>query len=915
MNARAKPIEVLAEAAQASEAGVPDLAHLARQGLMPLSDLLAYAEQLQALGHLQEACNLYALWLEGSTDPRRHLVFFNFGTLLQSLGHSERALVAYRACLALDASVAQARINMGLSLERLGRTEDALCAWSQVLELSGSEQALSLEMQTTALNHIGRVQEQLKNYAQAEQALQDSLRLNPKQPGVIQHWVHIRQKACKWPVYAPLPGIDVGEMVRATSPLAMLAMSDDPVRQLATAQAFVARTYSFKEEWLHEGRRYSHDKLRVGYVSADLREHAVGFLLPAFLQTHDRQRCELYAYDYTNEDPSFLRPQILGLFDHVRSIHHHSDREAAELVLEDEIDVLIDLHGLSSGARPGIFALHPAPRQGTYLGFIGSTGMPWFDFVLADRQVLPPELAVHFTEKPLYLDGCFLPLAAPVAEVPPVQREQLGLAEDAFVMAAFGNVYKITPQMFGAWMRLLQRIPKSVLWLIDDNTVTTANLRAEAARAGVDPARLVFSERIDHPRFCAQLRLADVYLDTYPYNCGSTSRDVIAAGVPMVTLYGPTMVSRMGLSLLHSLGCGGMAVSSLADYEDKVVEISLKKGFAHGSPYSQGSASASVASVLDQLGNRFTALVTEQVADSVVLLRPQAQTSHVKSLDAVSDAFDPRLEIFQICYSPETRKNLPSGFQPLDYMGNERADWREFWPIRKYLLTHELQDDVFYGFFSPRFNHKTGFEYAHIEAFTKRHGASYDVLAFSPFWDMNSFFLNPFLQGELFQPGLLNVAQQFCHTVGLDVDLRRQVMHSDNTIFCNYFVATRRFWLQWLEMGELMFAAAEDPESGLYDLLNQLTYYKGEPLTQKVFLQERLVSLVLLKSGLRAKSYDIYSLSPSVTPLNQFQEEAVQANALKHLHVSGGGDGPYLAQFERLQRRLFGAGLTAVGSD
>ena len=573
------------ESGESDSVGV-DLGQIAQDGLMPLGDLLTYVDQLQSMGHVQAACNLYGLWLEGSKDPRRHMVYFNYGALLQSAGQTEQAILAYQASLALVPHFAQSGINLGLALERMGRVEHALHAWASVVGHRFLPDSPSVDMQTAALNHIGRVQEQLKNYAQAESALEESLRLNPKQPGVIQHWVHIRQKACKWPIYKDLPRISLGEMVRATSPLAMLALSDDPVQQLLTAQSFVARTYSMKEERLSQGRSYGHTRLRIGYVSADMREHAVGFLLPAFLRGHDTDRYELYAYDYTEKENTEVRRQIDENFHRVRHIHAMTDREAAELILEDEIDILIDLHGLSAGARPGIFALHPAPRQGTYLGYIGPTGMPWFDFVLADRHVLPPELAVYFTERPVYFDGTFLPDAPVPSPLPVVSRSELQLPDDAFVMAGFGNVYKITPQIFAVWMRLLKRIPKSVLWLIDDNPETTANLRSEAIHSGVDPQRLIFSPRTDHPQFCGRLRLADVYMDTYPYNCGSTSRDVINAGIPLVSLYGDTMVSRMGLSILSSVGRSDLAVSSWSDYENKVVELSLRDGTVSRESYS-----------------------------------------------------------------------------------------------------------------------------------------------------------------------------------------------------------------------------------------------------------------------------------------------------------------------------------------
>ncbi len=531
-----------------------DIVALARSGGMALSAMVSHAEQLQRDGHAQAASNLYALWLAHHEDPRKHLVWFNHGSLLQQLGQSAQAQQAYEQALALAPDFAQARINLGLVLEKQGHTAQAIAAWAHLTGQRYAKNPVEPEMLTAALNHIGRVHENNRDYRQALEALEHSLLINPKQAGVIQHWVHIRQKACEWPVYKPLPGISKNEMIMATSPLAMLALTDDPLLQLLSAHAFVARTYGLKEERLCKVKQYHHPKKRIGFASGDLREHAVGFLLPTMLQGLDRDRYEVYAYDFTVDDGSEHRKKLLSMFDHVRPVHALTDRQAAERILEDEIDVMVDLHGLSAGARPGIFALHPAPKQGTYLGFIGTTGMPWFDFVITDRHALPPEHTEYFMEKPLYVEGSFIPLTPPDEDLPVVTRADVGLPEDAFVMGAFGNVYKITPEMFAVWMNLLKEIPDSVLWLIDDNPTTTENLKNHARLADVDLSRIVFSSRTIHKEFCARLKLCHVYLDTYPYNCGSTTNDVIRAEVPLVTRMGLTMVSRMGMSVLSKIG-------------------------------------------------------------------------------------------------------------------------------------------------------------------------------------------------------------------------------------------------------------------------------------------------------------------------------------------------------------------------
>jgi len=500
-----------------------------------------------------QAVQLYLAYITQPKSEKRHMALYNLGSLQQAQGDKVGAEASYRACIAMDPSLGQAIINLGLLLEKTARKQEALEQWHKVANPTEGGPTYGNDIRTMALNHIGRVYENHKQYEEAERALERSLAINTKQTGVLQHWIHIRQKACAWPVYKPLPGITHNDMLMATSPLAMLAMTDDPVQQLLTAHAFVGRTYGFKEEFLCKDRAYTHERIRIGYVSGDLCTHAVGLLLPEVFEGHDRTKFEVYAYDFSPEDGTALRARLKASFDQLRRIDTLSDRQVAELVLQDEIDVLIDLHGLSSGARPGIFALHPAPKQGTYLGFIGTTGMPWFDFVIADKYVLPEELTPYFTEKPLYVEGSFIPLTKNETPVREAKRSEFDLPEDAFVMAAFGNVYKITPEIFSTWMEILKKIPRSILWLIDDNAATTHNLKAHAVKCNADANRIMFTPRASHAEYCAKLKLADIFLDTFPYNCGSTTNDVMNAGVPLVTISGRTMVSRMGGSILSML--------------------------------------------------------------------------------------------------------------------------------------------------------------------------------------------------------------------------------------------------------------------------------------------------------------------------------------------------------------------------
>lgn len=242
------------------------------------------------------------------------------------------------------------------------------------------------------------------------------------------------------------------------------------------------------------------------------------------------------------------------------------------------------------------------------------------------------------------------------------------------------------------------------------------------------------------------------------------------------------------------------------------------------------------------------------------------------------------IELRQICYSPQTLSELPEGMLALDYQDNARPDWREYWPIRQFLLNNVLANDTLYGFFSPKFGYKTGLGSADVQAFIHQDSGLHDAYFFSPFWDLSSFFINIFEQGDFFHPGLTQASQKFVDSIGLSTPVKFQVTHSQNTVFCNYIVANKTFWLKWLALGERLFFAAEHPEADpqLQALLKDDTTYGEQRLPLKVFLLERLATLLLLNEpALKAKGYDCFQLSPSITPLNQFFNEAVQCNALK----------------------------------
>ena len=557
----------------------------ARAGTLALGDLVGLAESLGGAGRADAGIALYRQWIESVSAAQAPLVFvahFNLGVLLGSAGDRSGAEAAYRAAIAIRPHFFEAWLNLGSQLESQGRPDEAIACWQTVADHPGlampAQQALLLQ----ALNQRGRLCEIQHRYPEAEASLRRSLEIDPRQTDALQHWIHLRQRQCIWPVYQPFGQVSENAMLMATSPLAMLAAHDDPALQLMAARSFVDRKLQHPVAALAAGKRYGHQRLRVGYLSGDLCTHAVGLLLADLFEQHDRERVEVYAFCYSREDGTAYRERLKASFEHFERIAHLSDAQAAQRILDCEIDVLVDLHGLSAGTRQGILALRPAPVQATWLGFIGTTALPWIDFVIADRFALPPALQPMFSERPLYLESSFLPGDRRREVGPPISRAEAGLPEDAFIFASFNNAYKLNPVMFDSWMRILRAVPGSVLWLLDDNPTATANLAAFAADRGVGRERLIFAPRVTTAEYRARLALADLFLDNHPYNAGSTANDVLWVGTPMLTLSGRTFVSRMGGSLLNALGLPELVTHSHLQYEETAIGLGRDGGRLRG---------------------------------------------------------------------------------------------------------------------------------------------------------------------------------------------------------------------------------------------------------------------------------------------------------------------------------------------
>lgn len=548
-----------------------ELLEQAWQGKMDFNQLLELAANYEATGSATLGIVLYQTWLQRNASPFTHIGQFNLGAMLSNAGEMAGAEAAYRKAIGLVPGFAHPRLNLGLLYERQGDSDRAIAEWKWVADNIPLATPEGRSMVIMALNHLGRVWENRKHYRDALDALTRSLNIEPNQPDALHHWVYLREKQCAWPVYIEVPGVSRELMEKSTSALAMLNLSDDPAEQLAAARRFVEKKVISGVPKLAAESGYQHKKIRIGYLSSDFCLHPVSMLTVELLELQDRSRFEVYGYCWSPEDGSGMRQRMLKAMDHFHRINHLSDEAAARLIREHEIDILIDLQGQTSGARANLLAYRPAPVQITYLGLPATTGLPSIDYVIADRFLIPEESAVFYSEKPLYMPDVYQVSDRQRVAAPVPSREACGLPAEGFVFCSFNNNFKYTPQVFDVWMRILQQVPGSVFWLLADNVWAQENIKREALVRGVDPGRLIFAGRVAPENYLARYAVADLFLDSFPFNAGTTANDALWMALPILTYSGRSFASRMAGALLTAAGLPELITFNLQDYEAKAV--------------------------------------------------------------------------------------------------------------------------------------------------------------------------------------------------------------------------------------------------------------------------------------------------------------------------------------------------------
>lgn len=550
-------------------------------------DLIGTVETLHRLDAGAKALDLYRVWIEhNQAHPLLYAVLFNFGVISSDAGDIPAARDAYEKSVAAKPDFLAARINLGSMKERAGDALAAIGEWYEAAQAPVDINSETLGWRVAAWKQAGRVLETSRCEDASEAALRNCLELDPTQRDAIQHWIALRQTQCKWPPLEPFGRLQRADMLRAISPLSLNAYADDPLLQLANAHRYYLQDVAPPPpmtvgHWPAPDRRDPRP-LRIGYLSSDLRDHAVGFLCAEIFEHHDREKCEAFAYFSGLSTNDVTQTRIRATVDRWTDITAMTDKQAAAAILRDEIDILVDLNGYTKDGRTKLVALRPAPIIVNWLGYPGTMGSPHHHYILADSSTIPIGDEAFFSETVLRLP-CYQPndrKRVTAAETP--SRSACNLPEDAMVYCCFNGANKITQPVYERWMSILRAVPNSVLWMLETNEPTTARLRAHAEKCGVAAEKIIFGGRMRTPEHLARYRVADLFLDTSPYGAHTTASDALWAGLPVLTFLGKCFAARVCGSLVRAAGLPDLVCATPDEYVGEAIRIGLDADLRHG---------------------------------------------------------------------------------------------------------------------------------------------------------------------------------------------------------------------------------------------------------------------------------------------------------------------------------------------
>lgn len=549
----------------------------------------------------QQALKFYDFAL--NLDPLDPAIHINYGASLNELKQYEGAIASLNRAIALNPNIAEAWSNRGTALNELKRYEEALAdydkalalnpqhveAWSNkgvsYAELKRYEEALAHYDKAIELNpqyieawsNKGTALSELKRYEAAAKSFAQALILNPELPFGKGTLLHAKMLACNWQgVDALYHSIcqDITENKKSADPFGFQGICNDELLLQKCAEIFSNTKFPPSPQFGFEHFKRDGGKIRIGYLCGEFREQATAILMAEIWELHDKNRFEIVAFDNGWNDKSARRKRIEETFDELIDISRMSDEQAAAFIFDKEIDILVNLNGFFGKPRQGIFAKKPAPIQVNYLGFPGTIGSTYMDYLIADKVVIPKESRRYYTEKIVHLPHCYQANdSTRQIDGREFSKKELGLPEEGFVFCCFNNSYKILPQIFAIWMSLLRSVPGSVLWLIEDNPDATRHLQQEAQARGVDAARIIFAKRVPLSEHLGRHQCADLFLDTLPYNAHTTASDALWAGLPILTSTGTSFAGRVASSMLSTLDLPELITTYVTEYESLAYEI------------------------------------------------------------------------------------------------------------------------------------------------------------------------------------------------------------------------------------------------------------------------------------------------------------------------------------------------------
>ena len=558
-------------------------------------------------GNREEASRLMSRSLE--VDSSRPEPFANHARVLNELRRYEEALLQCDKALAIRVGYLDALMHRGNALRGMKRFDEALASYEKVLALRPDY--------AEALTNRGHALFDLKRYGEALASYDRALAFNPTLAECNQGRGNVFLQSHRYEealaaydkAFVVKPELDylegarftclmhlgcwtdfertrrkIVEQVRAgqpaINPLAFMAISDAPGEQLACTKIYARYCLPAAKAPIWKGEVYRHEKIRLAYLSVDFREHVVSYLSVGMFEQHDRGRFEVVGISLSAPEASTMRSRLVPAFDQFLDVGDKSDQAIAELIRQLEVDILVDLTGFTGEARVGVFARRPAPVQVVYLGYPGSMGSPYYDYLLADETLIPETQTSHYSEKIAYLPSWNVNDSQRAISAPR-SREELGLPQNAFVFCCLTATYKIGPIMFDLWMRLLRQVDGSVMWLTARTPTVSDNLRSEATARGVDPARLVFVPhgKYRYSEYLGNYRNADLFVDTLPMTAGATASDALWAGLPIITCVGNTFPGRIAASQLKALDLHELITGSLEEYEALALKLASEPAF------------------------------------------------------------------------------------------------------------------------------------------------------------------------------------------------------------------------------------------------------------------------------------------------------------------------------------------------